>query len=104
MKFSEVLEEVLAEREAQDLKWGQQDHDDTDDDSGMWHAPLHELEQAARRSLEWDGPTWAAILLEKVGEAFTTSTQADLRAELVQVAAVAVAWVEAIDRRGVARG
>ena len=46
---------------------------------------------------------WLAILVEEVGEAARASLAnksdgpQDLRAELVQVAAVAVAWIETID-------
>lgn len=46
--------------------------------------------------------TWAHILVEEVAEAIeaaTTGSQADLRAELVQVAAVAMRWVDTIDVR-----
>lgn len=43
--------------------------------------------------------TWLDILREEVLEAFAEDDPARLRTELVQVAAVAVAWVEAIDRR-----
>lgn len=44
---------------------------------------------------------WLAILTEEVGEVaheLTYDATGDLRAELVQVAAVATAWVDAIDR------
>jgi hypothetical protein len=43
--------------------------------------------------------TWRDILHEEVCEAFAETDPEALRAELVQVAAVAVKWVEAIDRR-----
>ena len=80
-----VLADVIAERTRQDVQWGQQDH------------------EAAR---------WLMILGEEYGEACeagcrvtfpsdprcTAKAVADLRAELVQVAAVAVAMIEAIDR------
>jgi hypothetical protein len=45
--------------------------------------------------------TWRDILLEEVAEAFAEDDPGRLRAELIQVAAVATQWVEAIDRRGV---
>jgi NTP pyrophosphatase (non-canonical NTP hydrolase) len=79
-----VLQEVLAERIRQDAKWGEQNG--------------HDFE-------------WVSILTEEVGEAAQAANEANfrsgktrgdythLRAELVQVAAVAVAWIEAIDRR-----
>ena len=43
--------------------------------------------------------TWQQILEEEVLEAYACASDVELRAELVQVAAVAVAWIEAIDRR-----
>lgn len=75
-----VLVDVERERGEQDVKWGVQSHDDF---------------------------TWLAILGEEVGESnqaaldirFQGGTLAALREELIQVAAVAVAFVEAIDRR-----
>lgn len=99
-KTTDVLEEVLLERERQDAKWGEQNHPDMpeDDDDDMWREPLYDMESAARRSVSC-GPSWAAILAEEVGETFHAVTPELLRAELIQVAAVAVAWVEALDRR-----
>lgn len=86
MTSAEILHQVKEERERQILKWGQQDHSD---------------------------PEWTAILTEEVGESAQetlnvvrakTPVQLEssvrrLRSELIQVAAVAVAWIEAIDRR-----
>jgi hypothetical protein len=74
---------IVEERIAQDFKWGEQNHD-----SG----------------------TWALILGEEFGEACEAALDvifkydskdhvAHLRNELIQVAAVAVAWIEAIDRK-----
>lgn len=80
---SPVLNEIAFERERQDAKWGEQNHDPA-----------------------W----WLVILGEEVGEACTASLDArpgmgsggatldDYRAELVQVAAVAVAAIECLDR------
>ena len=72
---------ILRERRDQDDKWGEQNH-----------PPLH----------------WLAILTEEVGELAKEvnehywreqrDTLTKLRAELVQVAAVAVAWLECLDR------
>lgn len=42
---------------------------------------------------------WLDILLEEVAEAFAEDDPARLRAELVQVAAVALRWITAIDTR-----
>lgn len=95
-----VLEEVLAERAAQDAKWGEANHPD--------YRPFHECTPSAERAREacqaafaaGEG-SWAHVLQEAVAEAADAAIGAgDLRGELVQVAAVAVAWIEAIDRRG----
>jgi len=47
-----------------------------------------------------DSPRWLAILVEEVGEvanALTYDTKGNLRAELMDVLAVASAWVAALD-------
>jgi hypothetical protein len=100
-----VLSEVLAERIRQDDKWGQQNHrDGTGPDQGVldgWTASA--LAEAARnncqRHAEMGIVSWLDILGEEVAEALAEDDPAKLRAELLQVAAVAVAWIEAIDRR-----
>ncbi|MGW4826683.1 hypothetical protein ACWEOG_03805 [Amycolatopsis japonica] len=101
-----VLIEVAAERGRQDAKFGRQDHADgtgPDEanqvrfcvttgeaaDFARWRTDL-----AARH----DGPTFADLLTEETFEALAEADSAALRAELVQVAAVAVCWIEAIDR------
>lgn len=78
-----VADEVLLERQRQDEKWGEQNH--------------HPME-------------WLTILGEEVGEANKAALEAhfkgygaqgdwsNYRAELIQVAAVAVAMVECLDR------
>lgn len=74
-----VLGDVWLERLRQDQRWGEQNHPD---------------------------PTWLTILVEELGEVASgillglDGDPPSIRAELVQVAAVAAAWVEAIDRRG----
>ena len=42
--------------------------------------------------------TFKDVLMEEVAEVFAESDPEKLRAELIQVAAVAVQWVEKIDR------
>lgn len=76
-----ILQEVLQERERQQVKWGEQDHDPA---------------------------IWLMILGEEVGEVNNAALEhlmgnlPDLsayREELIQVAAVAVQAVENLDRR-----
>jgi hypothetical protein len=93
-----VVEEILVERHAQDDKWGQQNHPDGTaqhyDDLAAEQAKNVCAARAQNGTI-----TWRDILHEEVKEAFAESDQTNLRTELIQVAAVAVAWVEAIDRR-----
>jgi hypothetical protein len=98
-----VLAEVEAERTRQDAKWGQQDHAWVG--AGMrYEAPSSEVARARceyRFALRTG--TYADILLEEVYEAIDALDDHEARKELVQVAAVAVAAIQAIDRRQGAR-
>ncbi len=75
-----VIELVRAERERQNKKWGEQNHDDY---------------------------RWLAILTEEVGELaeailhneFGGHAAGNTQTELVHVAAVAIQWLECMDRR-----
>ena len=67
--------EVLQERTKQDAKWGQQDHDDF---------------------------KWLSILAEEFGEiarGLNDGDQENAQEEIIQTAAVCVAWLEARWRR-----
>jgi len=68
-----VLDLVEVERRSQDEKWGEQNHGDG---------------------------YWLAILVEEVGEAAKALCErTPVESEVLQVAAVAVAWLECISRR-----
>jgi len=72
--LSEIFEQIIRERGLQDSKWG------------------------ADRVL--NPMLWNTILLEEVGEVANASLERDLkayRAELIQVGALAVAMIEAVD-------
>lgn len=76
-------------------------------DHALWREILRERERAAAKhgaqSMERmpaRHPSWLAVLAEEVGEAaheLTYDSTGSLRAELIQVAAVATAWIAAID-------
>lgn len=93
-----VLAEVAAERRHQDEKFGPQNHRD-----GTGNLEQQKMAQDARswcKSAFGSGHgTWSDVLAEEVAEVNAERDPALLRLELVQVAAVAVAWIEAIDRR-----
>jgi hypothetical protein len=71
-----VLEQVLAERESQDLKWGDQTFNSDDH--------------------------WTVILTEELGEVAREvfeSRETDMYNEIIQCAAVCFAWAEACNNR-----
>lgn len=102
----DVLDEVYQERLAQERLWGEQNHPDGTgglcplrndgtrrSDVALW---------AKRRTDDMGNQgrlTFEAILTEEWAEALVETDPVKLRAELLQVAGVAVQWVEAIDRR-----
>ncbi|MFI6298967.1 hypothetical protein ACIBEJ_45775 [Nonomuraea sp. NPDC050790] len=97
-----VLEEIAGERRAQDARWGIQD---VPDGTSPVRAPAADEAKRETSAAFDDGTlTWRHILAEEVLEAFAESDTEALRTELIQVAAVAVKWVQAIDRRAVTAG
>lgn len=93
-----VLMDVETERLRQHEKWGEQNHPD----GTGW--PLSE-DSARRARAECDQAakagklTYRHIADEEIAEAYAESDPLKLRAELIQTAAVFVAWAETIDRR-----
>ena len=70
----------------------------------------HGAKGNSRENAHWSDPEWLAILMEELGEVaheltYDARDHADtrewLRKELVQVAAMACAWIAAIDQREV---
>jgi hypothetical protein len=96
-KVALVLDEVLDERLRQHLKWGEQNH--PDGTSGVRRPSAEIARRTCEREHRAGRGTWLHILDEEVCEAYAEEGPLSLRKELIQVAAVAVAWVEAIDRR-----
>jgi hypothetical protein len=97
---SSILREIAEERIRQDAKWGEQNHPIRPDG---WDEPLILMAQNARENCEIsfseNKGTWYDILYEEFTEVFAESDPDKQRAELIQVAAVAVAMIECIDRR-----
>jgi hypothetical protein len=92
-----VLLEVLDERLRQDAHWGERDH--FDGTTSAFKASAEAAKRATDRFAKAGRVRWRHILDEEVQEAFAEIDPVKLRAELLQVAAVAVAWIECIDRR-----
>ncbi|MFI7637972.1 NUDIX domain-containing protein [Nonomuraea sp. NPDC049400] len=100
--LARVLADVAAERAAQDARWGMQILPDGTGDEGT----VAESDRARRETeaAAAEGTlTWRHILAEEVLEAFAETDPERLRAELIQVAAVAVKWTQALDRRPLPR-
>lgn len=105
MSLRDVLEDIHAERVRQDNKWGEQNHP-----LGVGPANMllgfnfNELAEMMRDNCELamkaGRVTWAHILLEEVFEFLAEygENKENVRSEIVQVAAVAAAIAEAMDR------
>lgn len=89
---SNVLSEVLAERERQEKLWGQQNH------AGHEYLMIlgEEVGEANKEYLEEYFPTKAEL---HEGVQYIPDFS-NYRKELIQVAAVAVAMIECLDRNG----
>lgn len=95
-----ALQEIFAERERQDRKWGQQDHplcsyeENPEIYAGLAHVfKLRNDDRVSRGTLGFD-----SILLEEVYEALAETDPRKAQAEMIQVAAVATAIVERLQR------
>ncbi len=91
-----VLVDVAFERHKQNSKWGEQNH--PNGTSPIFKSMADASREACEVSAQAGTLTWRSILLEEVTEAFAESDPKLLREELVQVCAVAVAWIEKLDR------
>ena len=108
--INSVLEEIQQERIKQDQRWGEQNHPILDeillcrDPERMCQQYEIPSEPRARQLLEFAEEkgelTYMHILMEEVSEVASTGNQIqETRKELVQVAAVACAMIESIDRK-----
>lgn len=109
-----ILMEVNAERDNQDVKWGEQNHPladewhvSTDAVAPAWMASRYHVPTATDAQANCDAHakagtlTWFDIAIEELCEAIEWAAKDDLgsaREELIQLAAVCVAAVESMDR------
>ena len=98
MASARVMQDVFNERLRQHKKYGLQAHDNGTGQS-MDDLNLEHTRNAYTEALSSGCLTWREILTEEVAEAYAERVPARLRAELVQVAAVAIAWAECLDRK-----
>jgi hypothetical protein len=93
---ADVVCEVIEERKRQHAKWGEQDF--ANGTGPDFRASARVRRENCEYAHRHGGLTYLHILDEEVYEAFAESDPVKLRAELIQVAAVAVQWVEKLDR------
>lgn len=101
IEIYDIAAEIIEERLNQIAKWGQQDHPSSFSESTrvMYGHEANHWKRVNDARVDLDCLTWDGILLEEVFEALAEKDDAKRREELVQVAAVAAAEIEAIDRR-----
>jgi len=93
-----IFGEINAERFRQIAKFGEQHREDGTGGPVM-QSEADRMRSACDYLARNGGADWRAVLLEEVYEAVAEEDQGKLRAELTQVAAVCVAWIEDIDSR-----
>jgi hypothetical protein len=95
-----IITEVIHERVRQEVCWGEQNHAVVGNrGAAAYGLDAHLLRKACDQAVIDGNVTWADILVEEVAEALEGETEDEQRIELIHVAAVAVATIEAIDRR-----
>lgn len=95
---NEVLNAVSAERGRQRRLWGnQRTLPDGIRVPGDYENEINAKLACARREID-GAQTWRSVLVEEVAEV-CNATDSNLETELIQVAAVATAWIEAIRER-----
>lgn len=98
-RIREVLDDIEAERMRQLAKWGRQDWPDGTSHTAESIAQANTLKAICDVATKDGRLTWRHILREEVAEALAETDWIALRKELIQVAAVCAAWVEAGDDR-----
>ena len=98
-RIDAIAGEIAAERRRQVSRWGRQDHPSVGPAGTEPFVPVVERWRAVNDArMESGAHSWDAILLEEVFEALCEPDPIRRREELIQVAAVAAAEIEAIDR------
>lgn len=97
---SDTLAAVRAEVREAFQNWGVQNHPSTPDPKHRYTLVMTErnAKLQCEKARKNGRLTWAHILVEEVAEAVDAPTPQERIAELVQVAAMAVAWIDSIQR------
>lgn len=102
MSRETIFEEIHQERLRQDAKWGEQNHPIRPEDPEIiqfFHGAMIRAKESCDFHHENGTQAWFYIVREELLEVMDESTAEGQRAELVQLAAVAVSMIECIDRK-----
>ena len=108
--MKDILSEIEAERQRQNEKWGEQNHPMLGTSRSLLDPPntaypgkdvLRRQLKVSRERCNSENIGWFDILQEEVCEAFLETKPEKQRAEMIQVAAVAVQIIEYLDRKKV---
>jgi len=107
MSLIQVLADIASERHRQDVKWGADRHHANGTGRAGDAADARDAQARCEMAFENGFGSWRHILDEEHAEVnaepdLSKSDPAALRAELIQEAAVAVAWIEDLDRQAAA--
>lgn len=95
--IKDIFVDVVREREAQFLKWGEQIHPfGNDPDTHGIHE--HNYKLACDTNFTNGCGTWIDILLEEAFEVAAAKDESQLRMELIQLIAVSTAIIQQLDQ------
>lgn len=91
----ELWAHVLAEHERQQKKHGPQDYRPGTGDDKLW-ALCQNVKELVGAKDDLGTTTWSEVLIEEVLEVVSETDPGNLKAELIQVATVCLAWASKI--------
>lgn len=93
-----IINEVLRERRKQEAKWGVQDHPSIVFGTHYNVAREAVAKYVCGERVRQNNLAWTDIAIEELAEAIEAPGEIARRDELIQLAAVVLAWIENIDR------
>lgn len=94
-----IYDAIETERLRQLTLWGDQRHEDGYERCTITVREARRCKEITEARAAEGCVSWANIFREEVAELFATDDPAERRAELIQIIAVGVAWIEDIDLR-----
>jgi len=93
-----ILDDIYAERQRQNDKWGEQNHPIGNGQQSDIDLAIRAKETCEEATLRGE-VTWRHILNEEIAEIYAETEPSRLREEMIQSAAVIVAMLECLDRQ-----